>query len=595
METLRYVVLANGLLAVVSSAYYVLLRRETFFGVNRLTLWLGLTASLVLPLLELPDWRPQPVRAVMQRTAQVIVPRVLPGPPAPRPDVTITFPNGRTYPAFPRQFVQSGWSWQQGLIGVYGVVLVLLLGRFGVRLMSLMRLIRQSAQESYNDFTLVRNAGVTSPFSFFGWVVLNPGHHAPDELEQILRHERVHVRAWHSADMIGAELVSIVFWFNPAAYLFRQLVHQTLEFSADRAVLAEGIDAKAYQRNLVKVSLSTGQSAITNHFSKSQLKSRIVMLNKQESSRSTWLKYPVLFIAALIVATTFARPQVKTLEKYVPAPVAKTIVAIAETTEMPTKPIPPVEQLPEKKAVKSAVKTVVEPDTEMQPALKTDLVKKLNSSNLSRYTQVRDNTLFWVITPLTTFEDIALLKAEVAKYGYRFEVDEMKFDMLHKFLVRLDATMTSENAQGQRTTDDVQENKPMKSFGGQISILKPGVLGVNEINSNAAYPTKQLLAIAQGDEEVAQNLLEQHRVDYLIAEGLSLTKDNWVTKKFRLNPVYINPELLKQETGIHFDNLGQLLISADKVVKYWLNNHPAAVTDIQKLTLYRFKFSVSYI
>ena len=247
METLRYVVLANGLLAVVSIAYYVLLRRETFFGTNRLALWLGLTASLVLPLVELPDWRPQPVRAVMQRTAQAIVPKVLPSPSLPQPDVTITFPNGRTYPAFSPRSAGTGWSWRHGAVGLYAVVITLLLGRFGVRLRSLMRLIQQSAKERYDDFTLVRNDGVTSPFSFFGWVVLNPDYHTPDELEQILRHERVHVRAWHSVDMVGAELVSIVFWFNPVAYLFRQLVHQTLEFSADRAVLAEGIDAGAYQ------------------------------------------------------------------------------------------------------------------------------------------------------------------------------------------------------------------------------------------------------------------------------------------------------------------------------------------------------------
>ena len=269
METLRYVVLSNGLLAVVSIVFYVLLRRETFFEANRLALWLGLTASLVLPLVQLPDWRPQPVKAVMQRTAQVIVPRVMPSPPALQPDVTITFPNGQTYPAFPGRgrMAQTGLSWQQGLLGLYLTILIVLMGRFGYRLRSLMRLIRQSAQERYDGFTLVRNTGVTSPFSFFGWVVLNPDQHAPDELEQILRHERVHVRAWHSADMLGAELVSIVFWFNPAAYLFRQLVHQTLEFSADRAVLADGIDPQLYQYHLVKVSLAAGQSAITNHFS----------------------------------------------------------------------------------------------------------------------------------------------------------------------------------------------------------------------------------------------------------------------------------------------------------------------------------------
>jgi beta-lactamase regulating signal transducer with metallopeptidase domain len=264
METLRYVVLANALLAVVSIAYYTLLRRETFFGANRMALWLGLAGALLLPILELPDWRPERVRNVMHKTAQVIVPKVLPQLTPTQPEVTITFPNQKTYRLFRHKPAEFVWSWPVGLALLYLIGVVVLLVRFGVQLISLRRLIWQSVHEPYDDFTLVRNQSVTSPFSFFNWVVLNPEQHAPDELDQILRHERVHVRERHSFDMLGAELVCIVFWFNPAVYLFRQLLHQTLEFSADRAVLAEGVDARSYQYNLVKVSMATGQSAITN-------------------------------------------------------------------------------------------------------------------------------------------------------------------------------------------------------------------------------------------------------------------------------------------------------------------------------------------
>ncbi|WP_020597439.1 M56 family metallopeptidase [Spirosoma panaciterrae] len=259
METLRYVVLANGLLAVVSLAYFVLLRRETFFKANRLALWTGLAGALILPILELPDWRPQRVRTVMHKTAQIIVPKVLPNSSATEPDVTITFPNQKTYQAFqhlPRPFV---WSWQLGLMLLYTLGVLILALRFGLQVLSLRKLINQSSHEPYDQFTLVTNEQVTSPFSFFNWVVLNPAQHTDNELDQILRHERVHVRERHSFDMIGAELVCIAFWFNPAAYLFRHLIHQTLEFSADRTVLAEGVDAKAYQYNLLKVSLASGQ------------------------------------------------------------------------------------------------------------------------------------------------------------------------------------------------------------------------------------------------------------------------------------------------------------------------------------------------
>ncbi len=290
METLRYVVLANGLLLIVGVAYYILLRRETFFGANRLALWLGVAAALGLPLLTLPDWRPQPVKNVMYRTAQIIVPRVLPTrPPA---NAAITMPSDKLYPAFGGQLPGPvGWSWQHILIVLYGLVALVLLIRLMGQLLSIRRLINQSDHEPYSDFVLVQNLTVVSPFSFFKWVVLNPDNHAPDELEQILRHERVHVRAWHSIDLLGAEGLSILFWFNPAVYLFRHLLHQTLEFAADRAVLNEGIDARVYQYNLVKVSLTGGRAVIANTFSGSGLKQRIGMMNRQRSGPSVWARY----------------------------------------------------------------------------------------------------------------------------------------------------------------------------------------------------------------------------------------------------------------------------------------------------------------
>lgn len=256
METLRYVVLVNGLLVIVSVAFCALLRHETYFGLNRLVLWLGLAAAFVLPLLELPDWRPQPIRTVMQRTAQAIVPRVLPNLRSLPADVTVTFPTKKTYRAFQVQQEQPFWTWQTALIVFYFLGVFALLIRFSLQLMSLRKIINQSIHEVYDGFILVQNERVTSPFSFFGRVILNPTQHTADELEQILRHERVHVREWHSLDMIGSELVCIIFWFNPAAYLFRYSIHQTLEFRADHVVLAEGIDAKTYQYNLLKVSLS---------------------------------------------------------------------------------------------------------------------------------------------------------------------------------------------------------------------------------------------------------------------------------------------------------------------------------------------------
>lgn len=321
MDSLRYVLLVNSLLVVVSGTYYLLLRHETFFRTNRIVLWVGMAAALSLPMLELPDWRPQPVRTVMHRTAQVIMPKMLPPSFSPRPEVIITFPNGRKYLAFTEQPFSLTWSWQLGLLITYALGVVLLTIRFGIQLLSLSRLIRRADSEPYDDFRLVRTSQAIAPFSFFNWVVINPEQHSSSELEQILRHERVHVLSRHSLDMIATELICILFWFNPAAYLFRYLVHQTLEFGADKAVLAEGVDKKAYQYSLLSVGLLTGNSSFMTQFSGPSLRQRITMINRERSGSMAWARYVFwLFLMATMafacrrkINTTDAKPSANVL------------------------------------------------------------------------------------------------------------------------------------------------------------------------------------------------------------------------------------------------------------------------------------------
>jgi len=322
MDSLRYVLLINSLLVVVSGTYYLLLRHETFFRTNRIVLWLGMAAALLLPMLELPDWRPQPVRTVMQRTAQVIMPKMLPPSFYPRPEVTVMFPNGRKYLAFTEQPFSLTWSWQLGLLITYALGVVLLTIRFGIQLLSLSRLIRRADSEMYDDFRLVRTSQAIAPFSFFNWVVVNPEQHSSGELEQILRHERVHVLSRHSLDMIATELICILFWFNPAAYLFRYLVQQTLEFGADKAVLAEGVDEKAYQYSLLSVGLLAGYSSGSmNQFSGPSLRQRIAMINRERSGSIAWVRYVFWFLLMATMAfacrrkmsTADAKPSVNVL------------------------------------------------------------------------------------------------------------------------------------------------------------------------------------------------------------------------------------------------------------------------------------------
>lgn len=541
METLRYVVLANGLLAIVTVAYFALLRRETFFGANRLALWLGLAASLVLPLLELPDWRPQPVRTVMQRTAQAIVPKVLPNLPTQQPDVTITYPNGQTYRAFSAQAQEFVWSWPMTVVAVYAGVVLLLLLRFGIRLASLLRLIQRSVYEEYDDFTLVQNETVSSPFSFFGWVVLNPASHTRDELDQILRHERVHVRAGHSFDMMGAELVCILLWFNPAAYLFRHLLQQTLEFAADRAVLAEGVDARTYQYNLLKVSLSSEPPSLTNSFNKSFLKPRIAMINRSKSETTTWLKYPVLVLATLTVATLFARPKAQTLAKVMPRRAATVMAQVIGTEPTPTSPDAKPVQLEAVTVSATPLSQSVTPaatfvDTNQQPTTSPDSGRVSSS----RYVQYVGNTIYWVITPKTSIDDFALINQELSKYGRKMQLNEVRYDLTYSYIDRIAFTIVNSSTGYGVGYNGVNGGvgMPISSYSGFIGIGAKATIGgpQNLPNPDNTFPealrkvaadeeraAKELYKAELNKEQLPERLVQAGRTKFGLFSNLSVT------------------------------------------------------------------------
>ncbi|GAB3268520.1 hypothetical protein GCM10027347_38020 [Larkinella harenae] len=319
MNLLIYLLQAGLILAVLTLCYRVLLRRATWFGLNRYLLALNVGLSLALPLVELPDFRPAPVRNLVQQTVPNLramdwsrlnpAPEVSAGPKlqARVPDELVPSPSEEIL-----------FQWQKLVLWLYLAGVIFLAGRLLVQLLSLARLILRSERSQEDGIRLVVNSKIQAPFSFFHWVVLNPDLYEPDEFSQILLHERVHCRQWHSLDMLLAELLRIVFWFNPFAWWHQQLVQENLEYLVDREVLEEGVERKAYQYYLLKASLS-GAAPIpvrptTNSFNQQQLKSRIQMMNRS-SLTSGWQRYLLFSLWILLFSTAFIAP--KTVSKYV--------------------------------------------------------------------------------------------------------------------------------------------------------------------------------------------------------------------------------------------------------------------------------------
>lgn len=141
------------------------------------------------------------------------------------------------------------------------------------------------------------------PFSFGRSIFINQDQHSEHELKEIIRHEFIHVKQRHTTDILWSEVLCMLNWYNPFAWLIRQSIRQNLEFIADHQVLKAGLDRRQYQYLLLKV-VGVPAFAIANQFNFSSLKKRIAMMNKMRSAKVHLIKF--LFVLPLLTILLLA-------------------------------------------------------------------------------------------------------------------------------------------------------------------------------------------------------------------------------------------------------------------------------------------------
>jgi BlaR1 peptidase M56 len=177
----------------------------------------------------------------------------------------------------------------------------------GVRLLiqfiSLKRLTRKAELMLIEGIRFYNVSDFIIPFSFGNCIFINAAQHSEDELKEIIRHEFVHVKHKHSIDIIWAEIICLLNWYNPFAWLLKRFIRQNLEFIADSKVLHGGINKRQYQYLLLKV-VGDNQFSVASKFNFSSLKKRIAMMNKSNSSRLNLVRF--LFILPLVIVLLLA-------------------------------------------------------------------------------------------------------------------------------------------------------------------------------------------------------------------------------------------------------------------------------------------------
>ena len=356
MALLVYSIKSALVLTLLYLPYTLMLRQESFFRMNRITLLTILMLSLVLPMVDIPSLAnpEQPVVYEMQQRIMLMTQEA----------ETTSMSLAKTTRTF-------SWLGILALVYIIGISLALC-----IRLWQLFRIgqiIRGGClwTDKSDHATIYCHIDDVAPFSWMRSIVISESDYKPFGRE-ILLHEKAHILNRHSIDILFLTLVETVQWWNPIAYLLGRSLRDVHEYEADDYVLHQGISLHNYQALLVKKALANTSYAFANNFNHSLIKKRIYMMNHPKSN--PWLRSKVLYIlpVMLVVLTAFATPKLN--EK-----VEEIVERVEKATEMP-QPSPQPDQQPESVPT-SDVTDMQSAESEEEPVIKETTADSLSSED----------------------------------------------------------------------------------------------------------------------------------------------------------------------------------------------------------------------
>ena len=297
-------------------------RGDTLFRTNRFLLLGGTAGCLLLPLVQVDVqqdslWQ-RPVAAVEAVLTEPFVEETSVSGPLSETETVLKVSDGIGGEAMTLRS-ETSFDWVHLLAALYAGGAVLTLGSFLLSHRRMRQLVRRCPVRECGGCRLVIGPRGQQSFSWGRIVVLSQEDYEQNR-ETVLLHERMHLHYCHTADLLWMELLIVLHWFNPAAWLLMRELREVHEFEADRGVLSHGIDATQYQLLLVKKSVGTRLYSMASGFGHSKLKQRINMMLKKRTNRLARLKLLLLVPVVSGTLYAFARPEVKNAVEQVVKP-----------------------------------------------------------------------------------------------------------------------------------------------------------------------------------------------------------------------------------------------------------------------------------
>ena len=261
------------------AVYDFFLQKETFFKWNRRYLLVTPILSFIIPLLKFETFQ----RALPQ-------------------EYMVQLPTVFLNPQAVIEQANNSNSTLNYITILFYVGLLIFASLFLIKLIKIIQLIIANKVIKKQHYSLVVLEKKQSAFSFFNYIFINESLLKNEDL-QIIKHELIHCKQYHTFDLIFFEVLKIVLWFNPMVYVYQKRITLLHEYISDAEVVKE-TDKKTYFNKLLSETFNVENISFINQFFKhSLIKKRIVMITKEKSKKMKQLKY--LLVLPLLVSMLF--------------------------------------------------------------------------------------------------------------------------------------------------------------------------------------------------------------------------------------------------------------------------------------------------
>ena len=267
---MNYLLESTVCITIFYGLYYLIFRRLTFIRLNRIYLLSSLIIGLSVPLISYQIKEVVKIPAAVEYEEVASMPLVM---------------NNYT-PLISNSPTEEIFDWKMVSQGIYVLGILLMLIKFSIIIYKILKI---SGISSKNNFISTKSNYANS--SFFNLIFIDDSNLSASEINQILEHEKWHIRLFHSYDLMFVEILKIIFWFNPILWLYQRSLSEVHEYEVDTRMI-QTHNPQTYAQLLLKLATGTPQLSTIHQFSCKPLTDRIHFLfTKQKSVPMKRLAY----------------------------------------------------------------------------------------------------------------------------------------------------------------------------------------------------------------------------------------------------------------------------------------------------------------